>query len=81
VTGFLVGANINTNQKGIVKTPGTKVATVLRETYLECFVQVKNHFFCKKWGKISQETKDAIFDIGPEQNPLFLFAKQGRAPG
>jgi len=66
VTGFLVGANINTNQKGIVKTPGTKV---------------KNHFFCKKWGKISQETKDAIFDIGPEQNPLFLFAKQGRAPG
>lgn len=66
VTGFLVGNTINTNQKGIVKTPGTKV---------------RNHFFVRDWKKISKSTKESIFNIDTTEKPLFLFAKQGRAPG
>jgi len=66
VTGFLTGLEIEGNQKGLVRSGSTKI---------------RNFFLVDDWRKTSKNLRQRILNLDPKKDPIFLFAKQGRAPG
>lgn len=66
VTGFIVGLDGNSNQKGLKKSGSTRV---------------RNYFLIDDFRKTSQSLRNQILALDPLNSPIFLFAKQGRAPG
>ena len=66
VTGFIVGFDTDPNTKGISKSGSTKV---------------RNYYLIDDFRKTASALRRQILNLDPKTDPIFLLAKQGRAPG
>ena len=66
VTGFIVGLETDANQRGLIKSGSIKV---------------RNYFLVEDFKKTTKEFRKQILSLDPKTAPIFLLAKQGRAPG
>ena len=66
MTGFIVGLETDANQRGLHKSGSTTV---------------RNYFLVDDFKKTPRDLRRQILSLDPSTAPIFLLAKQGRAPG